>query len=113
MNNSETSASDDVEAPSIGELIELVAAYAKQQTLDPIRGAGRWLAYGLVAVVSLVMGVVMISLGALRLLQTEVFAGATTWSFVPYMIVVVLCAAVTAYAVSRINRDSLHRGSAK
>ncbi len=113
MNNSETPASDDVEAPSIGEVIELVAAYARQQTLEPIRGAGRWLAYGLAAVMSLVMGIVMISLGALRLLQTEVFAGATTWSFVPYMIVVVLCAAITAYVVSRINRDTLHHGSAR
>jgi len=111
--NGETSAADDVEVPSIGELVELVAAYARQQTLEPIRGAGRWLAYGLVAVVSLVMGVVMISLGTLRLLQTEVFVDATTWSFVPYMIVVALCTAVTAYVVSRINRDSLHQGSAK
>ena len=113
MNNSETSASDDVEVPSIGELVELVAAYARQQTLEPIRGAGRWLAYGLLAVISLVFGTVMISLGTLRLLQTEVFAGATTWSFVPYMIVVVMCGVAVAYTVSRINRDSLHQGSAR
>lgn len=102
-----------MEAPSFGELVELVTSYAKQQTLDPIRGAGRWLAYGLLAVVSLVLGVVLISVGALRLLQTEVFAGATTWSFVPYAIVIVLCAAVAAYSVSRINRDSLRQGSAR
>ena len=63
--------------------------------------------------VSLVMGVVMLSIGTLRVLQTEVFAGATTWSFVPYLIVIMLCAAVTAYSVSRINRDSLHQGSGR
>ena len=113
MKSSEASSSNAVEAPSFGELIELVTSYARQQTLEPIRGAGRWLAFGLLAMVSLVMGVVMISIGTLRLLQTEVFAGATTWSFVPYLIVIMLCAAVTAYSVSRINRDSLHRGSAR
>lgn len=102
-----------MEAPSFGELVELVTSYAKQQTLDPIRGAGRWLAYGLLAVVSLILGVVLISVGALRLLQTEVFAGATTWSFVPYAIVIVLCAAVATYSVSRINRDSLRQGSVR
>ena len=63
--------------------------------------------------VSLVMGVVMISIGTLRLLQTEVFAGATTWSFVPYLIVIMMCAAITAYSISRINRDSLRQGSAR
>ena len=105
--------SSSIEAPSVGELVELVVSYAKQQTLEPIRGAGRWLAYGLLAVISLVFGTVMISLGTLRLLQTEVFAGATTWSFVPYMIVVVMCGVAVAYTVSRINRDSLHQGSAR
>lgn len=113
MKNKGTPITNGVEAPSFGELVELVTSYAKQQTLDPIRGAGRWLAYGLLAVVSLVLGVVLISVGALRLLQTEVFAGATTWSFVPYAIVIVLCAAVAAYSVSRINRDSLRQGSAR
>lgn len=113
MKNREAPVTNGVEAPSFGELLELVVSYAKQQTLDPIRGAGRWLAYGLLAVVSLVLGVVLISVGSLRLLQTEVFAGATTWSFVPYAIVIVLCAAVAAYSVSRINRDSLRKGSAR
>ena len=113
MKRSEASPSNVVEAPSFGDLIELVTSYAKQQTLEPIRGAGRWLAFGLLAMVSLVMGVVMISIGTLRLLQTEVFAGATTWSFVPYLIVIMMCAAITAYSISRINRDSLHQGSAR
>lgn len=113
MKNSRRPSSNGVDAPSIGELVELVSSYARQQTLEPIRGAGRWLAYGLLAVFSLVLGVVMLSVGVLRLLQTEVFAGATTWSFVPYMIVIALCAAVAGYAVSRINRDSLHEGSAR
>ncbi|MBI5090081.1 MAG: hypothetical protein HZB15_14795, partial [Actinobacteria bacterium] len=30
----------------IGEVIELVKDYARQETLGPLRGAGRWLAAG-------------------------------------------------------------------
>lgn len=101
---------ESVDAPSVRELVDLVANYAKQETLDPIRGVGRWLAYGLVAVLSLLLGVTILALGALRLLQFEVFAGSTTWSWVPYLIVAVLCAVVVALALSRINKNSLHTG---
>ncbi len=99
-----------VVAPSVPELARLVVNYAKQETLDPIRGAGRWLAYGFGAVLFLILGMVMLSLGALRLLQYEVFANSTSWSWVPYLIVMVLCALVVALTVSRINKDSLHLG---
>lgn len=113
MENTPESRFDDVVAPSFGELIDLVTTYAKQQALDPIRGAGRWLVFGLIGVCSLTLGTVMLSLGALRLLQAELFADATTWSFVPYLIVVGLCLTVSVIAISRINRDSLHKGSAR
>lgn len=101
---------DLVEAPGIGELANLVLAYAKQETLDPIRGAGRWLAFGFGAVVSLIFGVALLTLGTLRLLQYEVFAGATTWSWIPYLIVMTLCAVVALLSISRIKKDSLHLG---
>ena len=98
------------EAPGIGELANLVIAYAKQETIDPIRGAGRWLAFGMAAILSLTFGVALLALGTLRLLQYEVFANATTWSWVPYLIVTALCVIVGALAVSRIKKDSLHLG---
>lgn len=101
---------ESVDAPSIGELANLVVTYAKQETLDPIRGAGRWLAYGLVAVLSLILGVTMLALGTLRLLQFEVFADSTTWSWIPYLIVIALCVLVVALTLSRVNKDSLHIG---
>lgn len=99
-----------MQAPSIGELANLVVAYAKQETLDPIRGAGRWLAYGFGAIVALIFGVALLALGTLRLLQYEVFAGATTWSWIPYLIVMTLCALVAFISLSRIKKDSLHLG---
>lgn len=98
------------DAPGIGELANLVIAYAKQETIDPIRGAGRWLAFGLAAILSLTFGVALLALGTLRLLQYEVFANATTWSWIPYFIVMALCVIVAVIAVSRINKDSLHLG---
>lgn len=99
-----------VEAPGIGELANLVVAYAKQETLDPIRGAGRWLAYGFAGILSLIFGVAYLALGLLRLLQFEMFANATTWSWVPYFIVMAMGVIVALVAVSRINKNSLHLG---
>ena len=99
-----------MDAPSVGELTHLVVAYAKQETLDPIRGAGRWLAYGFTAILFLILGVSMLALGTLRLLQFEIFAGSTTWSWIPYLIVMTLCVLVVALAMSRINKESLHLG---
>ena len=99
-----------IEAPGIGELANLIVAYAKQETLDPIRGAGRWLAYGFAGVLSLIFGVAYLALGLLRLLQFEIFANATTWSWVPYFIVMAICLMVALLAASRINKNSLHLG---
>ena len=96
------------DTPGFGELLNLVVSYAKQETLDPIRGAGRWLAFGFAAVISLIIGISLLALGTLRLLQYEVFAGATTWSWIPYVIVMVLCASVGIVSLSRIKKDSLH-----
>ncbi len=101
---------NSVEAPGIGELANLVVAYAKQETLDPIRGAGRWLAYGFCGVLSLILGIAYLALGLLRLLQIELFANETTWSWVPYFIVMIACLLVALLAVSRINKNSLHLG---
>lgn len=102
-----------MDTPGFGELVNLVVSYAKQETLDPIRGAGRWLAFGFAAVISLIIGVSLLALGILRLLQYEVFAGATTWSWIPYVIVMALCAVVGVISLSRIKKDSLHLGDSR
>jgi len=99
-----------VDTPGFGELLNLVVSYAKQEALDPIRGAGRWLAFGFAAVISLIIGISLLALGILRLLQYEVFEGATTWSWIPYVIVMVLCSLVAIISLSRIKKDSLHLG---
>lgn len=88
------------------ELWELLKAYAKQETVDPLRSLGRFLAWGLVGSILLTLGSGLVALGVLRLLQTQtgdVFFGA--WSFVPYLIVVALLAMIAAAAMFAISRE--------
>ena len=68
---------------SIAELVELVKTYARQETLGPLRGAGRWLALGTAAALVLGLGLTLLMLGLLRLLQTEwddVATGRWSWA---------------------------------
>ena len=70
------------------ELWELVVAYFKQETLDPLKQLGRFVAFGMVGAFLLGCGVILLSVSALRALQTETgdtFAG--NWSWAPYLIV--------------------------
>jgi cytochrome c biogenesis protein CcdA len=94
-------------APTPGELIELVKGYAIQETIEPIKGAGRWLAFGAAGAFVLGLGFVYLLLGLLRLLQTEtdVFDGA--WNWVPYAIVLVACVGVLLVTLSRVNKKTL------
>lgn len=92
----------------ITDLVESVRTYAVQETVGPIKGAGRWLAYGTVASMFLGLSVVLLGLGALRLSQDlggTVLDG--TWSFIHYLVATVVLAAAVIGAISRIRKDSL------
>jgi len=94
----------------IGETIELVRSYVKQETVGPLKGAGRWIGFGVAAAVALAAGLSLLLLGLLRLLQTEAadtFDG--NWSWAPYAIVVAACGVIIGIAVSRIRKDTLQR----
>ena len=91
----------------MGEVVDLVKEYAKQETVGPLRGAGRWLGLGAVGAIFLGLGLILVLLGVLRLLQTEVDAFDGSWSFVPYLIVLALCAALSALALSRVKKATL------
>jgi hypothetical protein len=85
------------------ELWEMSLAYAKQETIDPLKGLGRFLGYGLGGVLVLALGSVLVLLGALRLLQTETgstFTGNLSW--VPYVIVLLGVALIGLLVVWRI-----------
>ncbi len=89
----------------VGELWQLTVTYARQQTVDPLRGLGRFVAYGVAGALCLGIGVVALVLAALRALQTETgstFTGNLSW--LPYVAVLVAGAGVAGLALTRISR---------
>ncbi len=88
----------------VQDLWQLVVAYFKQETIDPIKGLGRFVGYGLAGSLAVGLGGLLIVLGLLRLLQTvDAFDG--NWSVVPYLITLVVAAAATGAAVKAGSRD--------
>lgn len=94
-------------------LVDSVKAYAIQETVGPIKGAGRWLAFGTLASLSMGLAVVLLGLGSLRLSQDiggDTLDGA--WSFVHYLAASVVLGVAVIIAVSRVRKDSLERNPA-
>lgn len=74
---------------TITELKDLVVAYAKQETVEPLKGLARYFAFGVAGALALGVGVGFLAMAGLRALQTE--TGSTfhgNWSWAPYGIVV-------------------------
>jgi hypothetical protein len=94
---------------SVGHAIDLVKRYAKQETLDPLRGVGRWLAFGAAGSLLLGIGLLLLLLSLLRALQfeTDVFGG--SWNWVPYLITLVVTVGITVLALSRVRKTTLAR----
>jgi len=99
----------DESVPQLGsELMDLIVAYLKQETLQPLKGLGRFVTFGTAGSVVLGMGLVILDLAGLRALQEvegrpgEVFFGAHSW--MPYAIVAVATVVVMALAGLRILR---------
>jgi hypothetical protein len=87
------------------ELFQLVVGYAKQETLDPVKNLGRFLGYGMGGALLSSLGAVLLLLGTLRLLQTETgdtFDG--NWTFVPYVVVLVVSGAIAGGAMKARSR---------
>jgi hypothetical protein len=79
------------------ELVDLVIAYAKQETLEPLKGLGKNAALGLGGAVFLGIGGVFCSLGALRAMQTQTdFFEDHNLSWLPYFITVAILVVLSA-----------------
>lgn len=94
---------------SVGGLVDLVTAYAKQETVGPLRNAGRFLGFGIAGALALAAGVSLVLLGLLRLVQTEwprAASGSLSW--LAYLIVLVACVTGIVIALSRINKGTLN-----
>jgi hypothetical protein len=88
-----------------GETLQLVIDYVKQETLDPLKGLGRYVLFGVAGAVFLSFGLLVLTISLLRLLQGETgttFSGNLSW--VPYVICAIVVVAVGALAVWSVSR---------
>jgi hypothetical protein len=85
---------------TLRELRDLVVAYVKQETVEPIKGLGRYVAFGIVGALLIGSGIGFVEIGVLRLLQGTAsdphFTG--NWSWAPYAIVIAASLAAAAIA---------------
>jgi hypothetical protein len=87
------------------EFVELVVAYAKQETLGPLRGLARFVAMGAAATIAWSVGSLLLLVALLRLLQTETgstFQGNLSW--LPYLITAAAALAVLGFSAWRITK---------
>jgi hypothetical protein len=92
-------------AGGAGDVVQLVLDYAKQETLEPLKGAARFVAFGVIGAVALSAGAMLLLLGLLRALQTE--TGSTfrgNWSWAPYLLTAVAATMVMGLAAWRIRK---------
>lgn len=108
-------------ATSAKDIVALSIDYVKQETKEPLRGAGRYLAFGAAGGVLIGFGAVLLALSLLRGIQTGVayvrvsgadrqvhrgpWSGSLTW--LPYLLTGLACAAgigVILLARKRANR---------
>ena len=97
-----------VHVSSLSDTYDLVKRYVKQETVEPLRGAGRWLLFGLLAACALVLSSLFLLLGLLRLLQSQSLPFTGGWSFVPYVAVAGVAGLLSVFSLSRINKSSLN-----
>ena len=71
----------------VSELWALVKEYLRQEAVDPIKGVGRYVGYGVAGALLLGIGAVLLAVGGLRVLQDETGSAFTgTLSWVPYLL---------------------------
>lgn len=88
----------------ITELWEMLISYGKQETVEPLKGLGRFVAFGLGAAVMGGIGIIMLTLAGLRGLQTHNdghLDGNLNW--VPYLAALLLLGVLIALSVGRIK----------
>jgi hypothetical protein len=87
------------------DVVQLVIDYAKQETLGPLKGVGRFVAFGLIGAIALSGGTMLLLLALLRGLQTE--TGSTfegDWSWAPYLVTGGAATIVAGLAAWRITK---------
>ena len=84
----------------VSELVATLRAYAVQETVGPLRGLGRYLAFGLIGAVLVSLAIILAALAAVRALQSTTSVFGANWSFVPHLV----GAAVLVIAIATLMR---------
>lgn len=91
----------------VSDLWQLIVAYFKQETIEPLKELARFVAWGVAGSLFLSLGLVMLTLAALRALQAETDTALTgNWSWAPYLITLVGCAIAAGLAGRAITAKS-------
>jgi hypothetical protein len=110
--NPPTESRDQDLTTTASELWQLLVDYAKQETVDPIRGLGRFVSYGTGAMLLIGIAGIELTVALLRVLQTETgttFTGNLSW--IPYFITLLVASAVVYVALKAINRKTSRRSA--
>jgi hypothetical protein len=99
----------------VKELAAMAVSYAKQETVAPLKGLGRYAAFGFASAFCFAAGLFMLALGALRGIQAwsgandaeqhGTLSGHLSW--LPYLLAILVCAALLGligYAAKRATR---------
>jgi uncharacterized BrkB/YihY/UPF0761 family membrane protein len=93
------------------EAVALVKAYARQETIEPLKNLKRFVGFGIAGGILIALGLFFFALAGLRYMQTHRFLGqhiTGNWSWVPYMIVAVVGAVLAYLFTSRIRKGDDH-----
>ena len=84
------------------EIKDLIVRYVKEETIQPLKDLGRFVAFGTLGSLFVGFGLTFILIGVLRFLQDQfkVLDGSLSW--IPYLIVVVAAALVIALTLWRV-----------
>jgi hypothetical protein len=92
------------------ELRELVVAYFKQETIDPLKGLARYVGFGILGASLMGVGICFLAVGGLRALQTQTGAHFTgNWSWVPYVITIAGLVLIAGVAMLRARNPRSSR----
>jgi hypothetical protein len=90
----------------ITDLVDLLKNYARQQTVDPLKNLGRFVGFGAGAAICWGIAGTLLTVGVLRLIQTEtrdLFDG--SWSWVPYVVALLLSSLATVVSLKLIRKS--------
>lgn len=106
--NPPTAQDADKDLSSSGkEVYDLLVAYAKQETTEPLKGLGRYIGFGAAGSILVAIDSTFIVIGVLRVLQTETSTTFTgNWSWAPYLLTLVVAAGLIGLAIMAIRSAS-------